>query len=340
MISKVIDFGLSKQHTEVGGGGGSGVMMMQTQVGSVAYMAPEVVGCGGSSSSTYGAQCDAWSLGVIAFILVSGYQPFGTGDAATARAIKAGSFEFDKDVEKNVSANCKAFIRSLLVVDPAQRSTIDGALDHPWLARGGATDQLLDAGLFTHLREFRAGGRFKTLALSVLANTMTPAEMSELASTFAALDTDGSGCLSMDELREGLLVTGKKNSLIGPAMVQGESELRQIMAELDADGSGEVDYAEFTQAMLTQRRFLQQDRLRAAFASLDPGSTGSVTASTLMSAEQDSQLVSKALSLQPGQALSMPEMELLVREADVDSNGQVDFSEFVRALSLRIPDLN
>lgn len=47
------------------------------KVGSAEFMAPEVVDLFvGERESSYDKRCDLWSMGVIAYILLSGYPPF------------------------------------------------------------------------------------------------------------------------------------------------------------------------------------------------------------------------------------------------------------------------
>jgi calcium-dependent protein kinase len=47
---------------------------MRTLVGSISYVAPEVI------KGNYGLSCDIWSLGVILHMLLTGYAPFGGKD--------------------------------------------------------------------------------------------------------------------------------------------------------------------------------------------------------------------------------------------------------------------
>merc|ERR1712187_176261 len=63
---KMIDFGFSKMcdPDEV----------MEKACGTLTYVAPEVI------KQNYTSQCDLWSLGVIGFILLVGYVPFGGDD--------------------------------------------------------------------------------------------------------------------------------------------------------------------------------------------------------------------------------------------------------------------
>jgi len=80
---KIIDFGLSKQTV-------GKVNNLETMVGTPFYVAPEVL------EGQYGFECDCWSLGVIMYILLSGYLPFSGSTAPEVfEKVKKGQFSFD-----------------------------------------------------------------------------------------------------------------------------------------------------------------------------------------------------------------------------------------------------
>lgn len=66
-------------------------------------------------------------------------------------------------------------------------------------------------------------------------------ELEELAATFKAMDTDGSGALESEELRKAL-------KRIGVVMTQ--EEVVYLMGMVDADGDGSVTYEEFVKFVL------------------------------------------------------------------------------------------
>ena len=67
MAIKIADFGLSKVF--------SPSTTLQTVCGSPLYMAPELLTV--EQSGNYSPAVDVWSVGVILFILLAGYSPFG-----------------------------------------------------------------------------------------------------------------------------------------------------------------------------------------------------------------------------------------------------------------------
>ena len=97
---KVIDFGLSKQVRS---------KKMHTIVGTPYYIAPEVL------NGKYGLKCDVWSLGVIMYILLSGYLPFGgAGAAEVFEKVQAGDYSFKQKEWKKVSDEGKDLINHML----------------------------------------------------------------------------------------------------------------------------------------------------------------------------------------------------------------------------------
>jgi len=79
---KVIDFGTAQAFKSRA--------KLREFVGSGYYMSPEVIG------ESYTEKCDVWSCGVILYILLSGYPPFGGRDGnAILRAIKRRKFDYN-----------------------------------------------------------------------------------------------------------------------------------------------------------------------------------------------------------------------------------------------------
>lgn len=123
---KVADFGLSKE---------SGQAML-TICGTPGYVAPEII-----LGKPYNSAIDIWSVGVIAYILLAGYEPFydERGDTHIFRKIIKGDFEFHSPWWDDVSEDAKDFVSKLLKLDPVLRLTATQALNHKWLTTSEET---------------------------------------------------------------------------------------------------------------------------------------------------------------------------------------------------------
>ncbi|KIH54753.1 kinase domain protein [Ancylostoma duodenale] len=118
---KLIDFGLARKldpkKTE------------KLLFGTPEFCAPEVV-----NYEPVGLSTDMWSVGVIAYVLLSGLSPFfGATDEETLANVSAADWDFDDAAWDDVSETAKDFICRLMVKDKRKRMTVQQALEHPFI---------------------------------------------------------------------------------------------------------------------------------------------------------------------------------------------------------------
>ncbi|CAF1007517.1 unnamed protein product [Rotaria sordida] len=132
---------------------------LSTPVGSVEFMAPEVVDAWTSlegSLQMYDKRCDLWSLGVIIYIMLCGYPPFYGSCGHTCgwtkgeeceqcqgllfERIQDGEFDFPDKDWKYISNGAKDLIKRLLVRDASLRLTAAEVLQHPWIKNSQELD--------------------------------------------------------------------------------------------------------------------------------------------------------------------------------------------------------
>jgi serine/threonine protein kinase len=99
--------------------------LLHTTCGTPNYVAPEVLADKGYD----GRMADIWSMGVILFVLHSGYLPFDEPHmSALFRKIQKAQYVFPTWFSEEI----KDFISKILVADPAQRLTLAQILESPW----------------------------------------------------------------------------------------------------------------------------------------------------------------------------------------------------------------
>lgn len=122
-LPKISDFGLSRRVDD------PYKSMMLTGCGTVGYVAPEII-----RKEAYNCKVDIFALGVIAYIALSGTEPFtGDNDMETAQRTKEGDYAFDGEEWLKVSPMAKNFIEACLHPDPNMRPGANEALKHKWL---------------------------------------------------------------------------------------------------------------------------------------------------------------------------------------------------------------
>ncbi|CAL9078323.1 unnamed protein product [Musa textilis] len=284
-------------------------------VGSAYYIAPEVL------KRAYGPEADIWSIGVMLYIFLCGVPPFwAESEQGIFNAILQGQIDFTSDPWPNISPGAKDLVRKMLKLDPRQRLTAFEVLNHPWIKEDGeAPDTPLDNAVLNRLKQFRAMNQFKKAALRVIAGCLSEEEIRGLKEMFKNMDSDNSGTITLEELKQGLAKQGTKLS---------EYEVKQLMEAADADGNGTIDYEEFITATVHMNRMDREEHLYTAFQYFDKDNSGYITMEELEQALKEKGLHDEK------------EIKDIISEADVDNDGRINYDEFVAMMRKGNPEPN
>jgi serine/threonine protein kinase len=116
----IVDFGLAKI---------IGPHQTATEpFGTLGYAAPEVL-----KKSPYSFSCDVWSIGCIAYALLSGSLPFDhDSQRETIRMTMEDTLVFDMSCWSKISTECKMLLTEMLIKKPENRIDLKDATDHCW----------------------------------------------------------------------------------------------------------------------------------------------------------------------------------------------------------------
>ncbi|KAJ3706848.1 hypothetical protein LUZ61_010553 [Rhynchospora tenuis] len=296
---KAIDFGLSVFFKPG--------QIFSDVVGSPYYVAPEVL------RKNYGPEADVWTAGVILYILLSGVPPFwAETQQGIFDAVLKGVIDFDSEPWPVISDSAKDLIRRMLNPRPAERLKAHEVLSHPWICENGvAPDRPLDPAVLSRLKHFSAMNKLKKMALRVIAESLSEEEIAGLREMFTAMDTDNSGAITYDELKEGLRKYGS---------TLNDTEIHDLMEAADIDNSGTIDYGEFIAATLHLNKLDREEHLVAAFSYFDKDGSGYITIDELQAACREH---------------NMPDAFLddTIKEIDKNNDGQIDYGEFVAMMT-------
>uniref|UniRef100_A0A8D0G6Z3 Calglandulin n=1 Tax=Sphenodon punctatus TaxID=8508 RepID=A0A8D0G6Z3_SPHPU len=147
-----------------------------------------------------------------------------------------------------------------------------------------------------------------------MAAQLTEEQVMEFQEAFSLFDKDGDVCITTKEL-------GVVMRLLGQNPTQ--AELQDMINEVDTDGSGTIDYPKFLSMMARRVRDSDgEEEIREAFRVFDKDGNGYVSVAEL-----------RHVITNLGEKLSDEEVDEMIKEADGDRDGQVNYEEFVRMLT-------
>jgi len=146
-----------------------------------------------------------------------------------------------------------------------------------------------------------------------MADQLTEEQIAEFKEAFSLFDKDGDGTVTTKELGTVMRSLGQNPT---------EAELQDMINEVDADGNGTIDFPEFLSLMARKMKDTDtEEELIEAFKVFDRDGDGFISAGELRHSMTNL-----------GEKLSDVEVDEMIREADLDGDGQINYDEFVKMM--------
>jgi len=303
---KLLDFGLAQKILP-------GQKTLKTTLGTPLFIAPEIW-----SKVHYNEKCDIWSAGVIMYELLSTEYPFTAESVAElSKSVTKNKLSFEYYTWASIDTATKAFIELLLKKNPDERISASAAWQHDWIrshhpsSMNGDQPQArrVDSSMCGNMKAFSGKSRFEQAAISIVAHLLDDSEIQDLQRTFKALDVDGNGTLSLQEVEQAF----KDTKL--------SANLEELFGKVNFNGSSEIEYSTFIAAMMNQRLFHKQEHLWRAFKTIDQDNMNCITAEQLSQSLRNLDMTDAPVSPE--------EIQSVMSKTDINGDGLISFEEFV-----------
>ena len=146
-----------------------------------------------------------------------------------------------------------------------------------------------------------------------MVENLSEEKITEFRAAFELFDKDRDGKITTKEVGTLMRNLGQNAS---------EEELKQMIREVDLDGNGTIDFKEFLCLMVKKMKGTDtEEELIEAFKVFDRDGNDYITAHEL-----------RYIMSSLGEDIKPQEIDDMIKEADTDNDGQINYTEFVNMM--------
>ena len=298
---KLVDFGLGKIF---GNYGNLYNNEMKCIVGTKFYVSPEVL------KGKYDQFCDIWSCGVILYLMLSGNFPFyGRNDDEIYDKILEMKVEFPEKYWKNIDKDAINLIKKMLC-NVNERLNAQQVLNHVWLQKNAPNSEgyILEVNK-KHIKNYYNSNKLKKSIINFISSRLNDDEIEHLKKIFYEMDINKDGSITLEEMQQCLSNMFKNN----------KNYIENIFNEIDTNKSGRIEYTQLISALVEQKTYLKEEKLKDVFERIDKDKNGKISNNDFL----------VFLKLKKN---NEKDIEKYVKEFDLNGDGEIDYDEFLKMM--------
>jgi len=293
------------------------------RLGTPVYMSPELARAIVTKKKSLSGKSlkanDIWAVGVMAYVMLTGHQPFQDARSSieTFGAVMNEKILIPK--EANLSSSCVDFLVKMLTRDGKKRIGLEKALEHEWL--NGGADKEIHTNNLKALRQYSHQTRLKKAIISLLVEQTSPnsKKMQKMRSHFDRLDSSRTGKLDQKALQIFLNTQGFDED-------DAKWESLRLLKEGDISNTGHITFDDFCHQFQRKEIKFNERYRRMVFNILDTDKSGFIERNELL-----------PLLERLGGGINVSQ---LIAEVDKNHDSKLSWEEFESAMKEEVPDTN
>ena len=276
------------------------------------FIAPEFI------EKKYNNKVDIWGVGILAYLLFVGKEPFKGSKHEIIYQISNKKIEYPP----NLSDVKKDLLRKMLNKNPNERYEADDLLKEEYFhdtdAEPGSEEpkdekEFLD--VVNSMCTFTMGTNLRKSVMSyIIARKLYKENDTKIRKIFETLDEDKSGFINKKEL-----LTQYKKHFPGTTERQLKV-INKFLEQGDVDNNGKIDYAEFLTMMNLGNKEIGEKTLKEVFDYYDVDKNGYIEPSDIREIFEDT-------------GLSNKEVHQLIDDVDFNQDRKLGFPEFYKIVT-------
>ena len=238
------------------------------------FIAPETI-----KKSNYNEKADIYSVGCLAYYMVTGKIPFMTSKFPLKHILSKNLPDFDHPAFEKISSEGKNLIKNMLSKNPKDRLPSQKLLKSKWFLnletlKNFKINNSDYIKLINNIKKYKPTNKIQEISIAFLVHNIPDIEdVRDINKVYINFNVCNDGEMTKEQMKEGfdshlMMNVNEKKKF--------EKIIDELFLKIDNDKNGYLEYEEFARAGIDKNLFVETEVLMFAFEFLNKDKSGKI----------------------------------------------------------------